>query len=283
MRYQYYYYVEAPENLLTFLAENRVKRKVDETGVKKNTKYVVFSIYSSQPNYQELLDTLTTVYGCKKPLVFCDYSKKELQEAEFLWVTPYRHCLAVRNDEEAFQFSCNYTCPGLPQERSHHRKQIAPIQICKEPKLSQKTAFYTLETGFCFLFADYRIKALAEQHDLRGLLFQPVYLRNGVESRKIFQISSSHILTIDAVARGHGEKSEFCPFLCGKESLLIDASYQMHLLRSHIEPTLDLMCSEDFWGEGLGFSAWIISQKFYRLLLAEKFTGSLSIAPIVLE
>lgn len=132
------------------------------------------------------------------------------------------------------------------------------------------------------MFADHRIKVMARQHDLRGLLFQPVYLKNNVESQNIFQVSSSHILTIDAVARGHGEKSEYCPF-CGKENLVIDPSYQMHLLRSHIEPTLDLMDSEDFWGEGMSFSAQIISQKFYRLLQAEKLTGSLTIAPIVLE
>ncbi len=280
MRYEYYYYVEAPQELLVFLTENKIKHKVNDDLFPE--KHVKFSIYSSQQNHQELLDTLTKVYGCRKPLVFCVYTAKDRSEAEFLWVTPYKYCIEVRNDEEAFQFSCNYVNPGDPAEHAFHRRQISPFQIVREPKTNSRAAFYTLDTGSDPMFADCRIKEMAEKHDLRGLLFQPVYLKNGVESRHIFQVSSPHVFTMDAAVRGYGEKSEFCP-LCGKEQLDIDSSYQMHLNRSHLDPSLDLMVSENFWGPGCAASVQIISQKFYQLLLEEKLTGSLRIAPIVLH
>ncbi len=275
MRYQFYYYIEAPQNVLTFLSENRIKHKVYD-------KNVMFSIYSSQPNYQELLATLTSTYRCEKPLIFCDYSAKDRDEAEYLWITPCRYCIEILNRKDAYQYSCEYEHIPTHTQRVRHRKQINVFQIGREPTRTMKAAFYSLDTGNDVLFADERIKKLAEQHHLQGLLFQPVLLRSGRESQHIFQLSSPHVLHMSAVARGYGERSEFCP-LCGKEAIVPSSSYQMHLFRSHLDPSLDFMVSEAFWGEGISYSIQIISQRFYRLLKEEKLTGSLRIAPIILH
>ena len=95
-------------------------------------------------------------------------------------------------------------------------------------------------------------------------------------------MTSPHILDISAVVRDHGEDSEFCP-LCGKEDLIPSSSYQMHLYRSHLDLSLDLMSTDRIWGEGISYSMHIISQKFYQILLEEKLTGSLNIEPVVLH
>lgn len=276
MRYQFYYYTKFTEKLLNFLTETRIKHQVYDNG------YVKFSLYSSQPDHQNLLDTLTSVYHCPKPLVDCDYTAKERNEAEFLWLTPCKYCIEITNKEDAYQYACAYEHTPTHTQRVHHKKQIGTFQIAKVPNLNTKTAFFAPDTGSNELFADHRIKALAEEHHLQGLTFLPLLLKNGQESPDIFQLTSQHVFGLSAVGRGYGETSDFCP-LCGKEALVAASAYQMHLERSQLNPTLDLMVSDSFWGEGITYSVQIISQRFYKLLQQEKLTGSLRIDPIVLH
>ena len=276
MRYQFYYYTKFTEKLLDFLTETRIKHQVYDNG------YVKFSLYSSQPDHQNLLDTLTSVYHCPTPLVDCDYTAKERNEAEFLWLTPCKYCIEITNKEDAYQYACAYEHTPTHTQRVHHKKQIGTFQIAKVPNLNTKTAFFAPDTGSNELFADHRIKALAEEYHLQGLIFLPLLLKNGQERPDIFQLTSPHVFGLSAVVRGYGETSDFCP-LCGKEALVVASAYQMHLERSQLNPTLDLMVSDSFWGEGITYSVQIISQRFYKLLQQEKLTGSLRIDPIVLH
>lgn len=276
MRYQFYYYIKAPEHLLAFLTETKIKHQAYDNG------YVKFSVYSSQPNHQALLDTLSSVYHCRAPLVYCDYSAKDRDEAEYLWIMPGKYCIDVMNKNEAYQYDCTYEHITTRTQRAHHKKQIGTFKIAKVPNLHTQTAFFSPDTGSNELFADHRIKALTEEHHLQGLCFLPLLLKNGQLSHELFQLTSPHVLGMSAVVRGHGETSDFCP-ICGKEALVTTSAYQMHLHRSHLDTSLDLMISDAFWGEGIPYSVQIISQRFYRLLRQEKLTGSLQIDPVILH
>lgn len=275
MRYEYYYCTKSTEQLLDFLSTHRVKHTV---------RYgdVVFSLYSSQQNSAQLIKTLSSVYNCGTPLVFCNYSAKDRDEAEFLWITPTKYCIDIRNKEQAYEYFCEFEHLPTHTKRVHHKRQVSMLEIAKEPQIASKTAFYAPDTGNHEIFVDHRIKSLAEKHNLKGLEFRPLGIRENQVSSNIFQLTSSHMWSMATVARGHGEISLFCP-MCRKESLKIPSSYQMHLFRSQLDSSLDFMVSEPFWGEGIRYPVQVISQKFYKLLQENKLTGNLRVDPLILH
>ena len=183
MRYQYYWTALAKQDLLDFLSKNKIKHDL-------YYERVSFSVYTSQPNYKELIDTIKTVYQYSDvyqftgPLIFAEYSEKDKESADFLWITPKKFCIDICNLEEAYQYSCAYVTPTCfgDIERVRHKKQIGRLKISKLPNLNTKTAFFAPDTGHCELFCDHRIKTLAEENCLSGISFLPVLTKKNIDS-----------------------------------------------------------------------------------------------------
>ena len=267
------------EDLLTFLEENKIKHIVD-----KSTRIwgVIMDVYSTRPDYQQLLEQLEERFHASKFSPQVEYTAKDRDAAEYLWIRSKKLCIEVANADEAYEYSCYHTPPGHQAPRPNHETQVSMLRVCNVPKPTTQTAFCTTDFDDGYLFADHRIKALAEAHQLKGIEFHPVRRWNGQISEDFFQVLGTPFVSVSAMARGYGEEFTTCP-VCGKEMMHVTGCYQMHLNRSQLDTSLDFLYTEPVCGPLHPFSCQLISQRFYRLLKQEKLAGGLFFNPVVLH
>lgn len=272
MKYNYYFATLTNPELLRYLDEHQTKYKVAG-------RLVTFSTYSSDRYPSDRILDIIDICKGQKPVVYVEYTKKEINNAEYLWLRPQSQVVDICNSQEAYHYSCHTMSIG--GRRSKHAEQVRPLQITKEPKQSSKIAFWSPDTGFSEIFADRRVVRLAIEHDLRGIIFNDVVLPNGCCSENIYQVSSNNVLGAGSIAKEYGENVEICP-QCGKESICIDAAYQFHFNRRQIPVGQDLFMTSRIIGPGIGHPIYVISHKFYELLHEAELTGKLDFAPIEL-
>ena len=145
-----------------------------------------------------------------------EFTKKELSEADFLMMRPKRQSIDIEN-EDAFRYTCEWTS-RLGEKVFQHEEQVKEVVVKKVPSMKKRNAFWCESTGFSVIFADKRIRRLAEENFLSGIEFKNVFLKNGTCSDELFQMTSSNILKKECIVFGYGEKIEKCP-KCGKEIL----------------------------------------------------------------
>lgn len=273
LKYEYYFCASSKQELLEYLQAQSIPFRVGPVG---NRSWVVFKLYSTKAGTKEQLIELERSMG-ETPIVSPIFTKKELENAELLVLSPKKQWISVINDEK----SCRYTCP-IGRHKFQHEEQIGLYQISKEPKTDGKTAFWHEDTGWADVFADFRVKKLAKDNGLVGVEFRDVLLRGDCVSQNIFQLSSPNKIPQDAIYLGYGEQPYFCP-VCGRVQYVMQKPniYQLHLDSSRLQCKSDLYVTERIWGEGLASPMYVISQRFYRLLRENKLDGYLSLSPVI--
>lgn len=273
MRYSYYFCYDTNPWLEDFLKTNGIKHTLETIG---DRNLVIFKFYSTTPNANAYLEELKKKWIT--PLVDTEYSEKDLNSAKLLDIRPYKYFFDIVNEDEAFQYSC--LCRTVVGGTTYvHEKQVANIAVKKEPALNTRTAFWCTSTGGPEVFVDKRIHQLAVENDLCGLRFDHVFVRKKV-SENIFQLTTDHIIDKAKIGTGYGERIFKCP-ACGKEEYLIERGlYVLHLDYSKIEMDSDLYMTEGIRSWGCHLPRYLISQRFYQLLKANKLTGNIDFTPV---
>lgn len=271
MKYRYYYMLRSNDDLEAYLKEVDIPYESID-------KFIRFNLWSSMKNSDEYLAKIKEITK-RDPLIYAEFSEVERQKAEYLVLTPKRQIIDIRNEKEAFEYSC-YHKTRLGETIPMHSTQVGTICIAKEPTCNSQTAFWSISTGFGEIFTDYRVKNLALNNELTGIVFRPVRLKNNVHSENIFQINSSNLLEQKDIIFGFGEKEIVCP-VCGKKQYCVNSSYLLHLNLGAIDCSSDMYVTENIWGEGIAEPLYIISQKFYRLLKKSKFAGGVNFTPVI--
>lgn len=272
MRYQHYYFCKKNPQILTWLETNRIKYhfRVD---------FVCFHVYSDQSNSAIQFKEIEKMSGMIGPIITVEFTPKELATAEYLMITPRKQVISIINTPEAYRFSCTrITEAGF--EKSYHAEQVSLFAIAKEPSCKTQTAFWSPDNAFDELFTDYRVRNLAEENSMEGIVFKNVLLKNGLVSEKIYQMTTENTISQTQIELGHGEKEYCCP-ICGKQKFFIDNAYQLHLNLQDLKLQGDLYKTERIFGERLPEPVYIISQKFYRLLKSTKLLSNVTLVPVV--
>ena len=215
-----------------------------------------------------------------KPIVTAVYTRSEIERAKLLWLWPKKQNIEITNRAQAFTYTCSYTCSY--GNRVHHEKQVAPLHIARQPSYKGNCAFWCEDTVFAQLFTDIRVRKIVEANSLTGFVFHDVILKNGSRAENIFQLGSTAVLPIEAIATGYGEIANTCPF-CGKVQFEHDNKYQLHLRSDVVASCSDFYMTEDFWGPGIGRPLYIISQRFYQHLINNKLTDGITVSPVVIQ
>lgn len=272
MRYLERYVAKATPELIRYLDEKSVKYRVTKI---TNWDYVIFYIYSDMKVAEEV-KSFIELSGLDPIVdVSTSYSKKEMMEAELLTINPKFPKVEI-NEDFAFEDSCTYV-DRWGMTRVHHRKQVSFAVINKEPVW--RKAFYTEDSGSSQIFTNKSVCDLIQDHSLSGINFQPVLLKNGKVCENTFQLTAKHIIEKSSIMLGYGERIEKCPF-CGKEQYVINNKYQLHL--TGIDRGSDFYETVYIFGGGIPGPIYIISQRFYRLLIENKLDKSLVIEPVCL-
>lgn len=272
MKYEYHFLTWKNTQLIEFLNKHNIEYKKGA-----NQLWIKFSICSLSPEAEFCLKELEKV-NIRKDYTTVEFSSKELLEAEFLMMRPKRQSIDIEN-EDAFQYGCKWIS-RWGHEFMRHEEQVKELVVKKVPPMKKNNAFWCESTGFSIIFADIRIRELAEENSLMGIEFKNIFLKNGKCSDEFFQMTSSNILKKECIAWGYGEKIEHCT-KCGKEQYVIDNAWQLHLDFSKIEKQSDLYVTESIFGEGIARPIYVISQKFYRLLVENKLNRSVTFYPVV--
>lgn len=274
MRYHYYYCCRHCVELVPLLESNGIRYRL--SGGDITPLCVVFSIRCPVGEVSPVVAELSS--AGEYPVISVEYTPAELASAQWIWMTPKQQKIEIVNAEEAYRYSCTRTHPFIG-ETAKHAEQTGHFIIAKEPATRTKTVFWAEDTGFAEVFADWRVRQLVEKNGLSGVEFRDVMLRGRELSSKLYQMTSSHILPLEAIACGHGEIALRCPY-CGKPGFRIGNEYQLHLHASHLQHSSDMYVTERIFGEGIAHSLYIISQRFYRLLVENKLAGSVTFSPV---
>ena len=273
MRVKYTYCERYNDKLIQILNEKAIKYSVVGDGLLVN-KMIKFSVYDSTETMREVFK-----YTKSKPVITNEYAKSELMDAELLCIEPSENKITIFNPDEAYQLTCCYkNVFGI--EKACHKKQISLFQIQKVPSSKTGTAFYASDTGRSELFVDKRIYDLVQGNALKDVDFLPVKKCDGSFTNEFFQMTTKQFISAQNVIVGADEKTIRCP-ICGQQKIVTDSHYQLRLSRNGCEMSSDLYMTESIFGEGLSYPYYLISQRFYQLLLKNKLLKNVKISPVV--
>lgn len=252
---------------------------LEQQGISYNDSYQLlsFDVCDNTSKGREVIDYILHHFKVL-PIITCQYTRKEMAAARLITIQPKSHTIEVNNEDEAYRYLCPYK-NMLGDERYRHKEQIGTFTIRKEPPSGRQTAFWTEDTGIGTIFTDSRVREMALNNHLTGIQFRDVFLKNGKCSNHIFQLCTDNVLGKMCLEMGHGEKILNCP-QCGKEKLLIGHDYQLHMKFFGMDLQYDLYKTEWLFGEGFAASVYLISQRFYQLLLANKLAYNVIFEPI---
>ena len=273
LRYHFFenYNAKYHERLLDYLKENHIKVSPDKEEL--DGEFITFSVWSSSSDYARIINELKEMrieYMC----VYAEYTKKELESAEFLMMYPKRQFMEIINCEDAYKYSCENG------NRVEHEEQIGLFAIKKEPSSKTKTAFWAEDTGFAEVFTDYRVREMVEANGLSGIEFKNVMNMKYVVSENIFQMTSTNIIDRSWIGMGYGEKIKTCR-ICGKEQYVFNNTYQLHLDLTKMNLHQDLYMTERIFGDGIAGPLYVISKRFYRLLRENNLDGGINLSPVI--
>ncbi len=281
MRYRYYYCERTSERLIDYLTVESIKYNVTEgisAGKYACPALVSFNIYSDDKNAERHMQALNEIsrFG---PTKYAEYSSKDYSQSAYLMMRPKSQSVEIINPDEAFEYSCQWVnSVGIHLRK--HEKQVGLITIAKEPDIRKSTALWSEDTGFSVFFASKSVVDLTEEHNLAGVSFPKVKLRNGTTSENIFQMNSPNIITQDCIGMDNLKMVETCR-ICGKKQFFLDHAEQLHVDFSKMPVQSDLYLTESIFGEGEPEPLFIISQRFYQLLNENKLARNVVFTPVI--
>ena len=277
MRTKYFFSTISRPVIIEWLESNKIDYYLDGGGIVR--VFVNFTLWSSDPNIDKYLQELAEI-NVAHPSISPACTSAELLRANYLMICPKKQWVSIINQENAYRYTCQWITQIAGWRKANHEEQIDYFQIAKEPSIKTSTAFWHEDTGFAELFTDKRVHDLVIERNISGVMFKPVYLKNGDCSKNIFQMSAANLIESAQIQLGHGEKVQHCQF-CGKEQYFIRSNYQLHLYTKELPFDQDFFATERIWGEGRAYPLYVISQRFYRLLKEHKLTGNISFVPVV--
>lgn len=276
MRFRYYFCEREKPELIDFLKQNQIKYKISGNGSARKAN-IIFNIYSDGTYAEWYIEQFKQIKVF--PLVYTEYSEEDRLNAKLLWLWPKSQKIDIINENEAYDFLCEYRS-AFGHSCHKHEVQKGLIAIAKEPATLSKNCFWTISTGFSELFVSRRVYEAVQNSPLKGVQFLNVILKNGDTSDNLFQMVSPNIITRDCIEIGHGEIIERC-CVCGAEQYSINSGeYQLHLDISKLKMESDFYMTERIFGAGITEPLYVISQSFYRLLKENGLTGGAQISPV---
>ena len=217
-----------------------------------------------------------------KPIdIRAEYTKADLSKAALIAIRPKRQCVSVLNYEEAMLHYCSTPPYNSGCSYIHDQEQVDLLQIDRLPKRT-KTAFFSEDTGFEFLFCDKRAYNVLCSSNICGVEFKPVLSKNKKVYPDFYQITSDNKISREIISLGHSERYDYCP-ICGAKKIVLNNTDQLHLNMKQLGEESDFYVTESIFGEGAAYPLYIISQHCFELLKDNDLIYHLVLTPLVCE
>lgn len=236
---------------------------------------IVFSIKDNSKDYKEL-ELLTQ----RDPLIFVQFTKKELENAHLLQIVPESQKISIVNREECFETKCIKE-DKFGIKRTYHHKQIDKIRIKNVPK-QDGCYLYSVDTGFSEIFARKELIEFIQKNNFKGFNVSPIFEQKNEVCEDLYQLQSYNIIKFEDIVKGD-KNVESCPMCHDYKRIIIDNTYQLHLNKKDKDLDSDFYMTDAVFGEGIPYRIYLVSQRFYQALQKENMNKKIKFVPVVLN
>ena len=259
-----------------------LEHKLNDVKLKYEIKNILGSnriIFSIKDNlkYDKELELLIK----NTPLIFNQFTKKELENANLLQIVPESQKISIINREECFETKCIKE-DKFGIKRTYHHKQVGKMEINNVPK-QDGCYLYSVDTGFSEIFVRKELVELIQKNNFKGFNISPIYVNKNEECEDLYQLLSDNIIKFEEIKKSSQEKIEHCPICHDYKKIIIDNTYQLHLNIKNKDLDSDFYMTDAVFGEGIPYRIYLVSQRFYQALQKENMNKKVKFIPVVLN
>lgn len=269
MRTRYYY---------CFRYRKEVYDVLEECNIPSSLEYglLSFSIYTDEECFTKIRKMME---GIRDPLTFREFSKEELDGAQWLLMRSKCGKISTGNEEYTFSFTCPYAQNPV---RYHHIEQVAPYLLYKPIKWKNRNNFYSDDCGdFYTIFCSSHAKSVLSSF-FTGICYDKVLKKDGSTAwEDIFQLRFTNILPLEALMLPASAQTIKCPS-CGRVEIdvLEPEEYLMKLNRDVFDGNGDIFATPSVFGPGATHPYYIVSQRFRQIILENLQERNMVFVPI---
>lgn len=281
MRIKHHYFFETRASLIKFLDKYNISYDLTTLPEAKGS-ICTFDLYEDQDFYIKFRKKFPFVskYGAINSI---EYSKEEIEKAEWLTVRNISTKVQWEYEEDAFIQSCSYKRLFIKELYYRHSKQIGVLSVDRPVKWDAKHFFSGPNAADDIIFCSERAKKILGDR-WEGLEFWPVKKSNSSKYiPDLYQLFFAQDLPIEAIDSG---TLRVCKS-CGRKVMRI--TEDIHQLRIRKEYLLDqnkvYKTADVLTGDFIRcntFSVNIVSQKFYRYCEEHRMNRGMIYEPIKL-
>lgn len=160
MKMKRHYGLPLNDRLVRFLEENGVPYKVYPYP-ESSKLYCVFDMYEDQESWR-IFKIKFIFCICKEDVIWPEYTKSEIENAEWLSVRSKWKRVEWEYRESAFRLSCEYTRLLLRDKRYKHAEQIKPFTVTKPMKWGHRMYFSGPNAADDILFCSDQARSLLD-------------------------------------------------------------------------------------------------------------------------
>lgn len=276
MRKKYTYCEKYNNKIEQYLDEKEIKYKIigDDHIVPKMISFTV---------YDNAVNDINHIIKHGKPIISNEFTKKEIQAADYLTLRAVKQVIDIVNSCEAFSYKCPRKTLG-GGIKYEHKEQIGEIMIKNPVNTKGTTCFFSSSNGFSELFVKQDVYALLQKEGVKGITFLPVNLQTaGQEKRSsLLQLFAQCTIKKEKMSFGANQIITKCPN-CGREKVVCSQDYQLRLVDSVKNYSQDFYMTDAVFGEGFSHPLFIISKKFYTVLINNKLASNIVLEPVIFE
>lgn len=265
MRIIYHYNLKNERGLSKFLEKHQVSHEVY---IDHNQEDMcLFDLYEDHVCYRKFKWQFP-IASLGFSTVGVEYSKEEVEVAEWLTVSSVNQKVNWECDENAWEFSCARKRPFSKEASYRHIRQVGPFSASKGIKWRSRDFFCGPNSPQHLIFCANKTKEILGKEWL-GLEFWPVKRENHTTNiLDLNQLHFNQILPFEAIHFTGKERIKSCNS-CGRKKVQITEKYQLSLKKSHMKNPKNVYTTDDIWTfEKTGwdtFSLNIVSHEFYQL------------------
>ncbi len=271
MTKKYNYCVLYSKKIDRFLYNNAIKYKI--IGGETTPRLISFTI-----NENQYTDLKLERFLHSNPIITNVFTKTELLNAGFLTIRPVGNVVDIVNTDEAFIFNCPRQSL-FGDERYGHREQIGNCKI-KRIDYKKETAFYSSSTGFSELFTKTEVYDLLMKNSITGVMSRPVILENTGKDSGLCQLYSNNLIHTNSIFIDKTIKVKKCP-VCGAPKFVCRQDYQLAIIGNQNDFQYDFYMTDSLFGDGIPEPLFLVSNKFYRMLVDHNLTRNVKFEPVV--
>ena len=276
MRKKYTYCEKYSGKIERYLDENEIKYKIIGDG------HIVPQMISFTV-YDNAVKNIQQIIKCGKPIITNDFTKKEIQSAEYLTFRAEKQVVEIANACEAFSYKCPRKTLG-GGIKYEHKEQIGEIMLEKKFTAKGTTCFFSSTNGFSELFVKEEVYAFLQKEGITGMSFLPVNVPTEEQDNRsgLLQLFAQRKIKKEEISFGADQIQMKCP-ICGREKVICGQDYQLRLVDSLDNYSEDFYMTDAVFGEGFSHPLFVISKKFYTVLASNKLVSNIALEPVIFE